>query len=70
MTGGCSDDYVEWRGFCYRYYPFVLRHYQEEEFAFQLTWQRSLEQCESENATLLSVYDEEEVHFLQVNLIK
>ena len=66
-TGLCPQDYVEWRGFCYRYYPWALRHYQPEEYEFQSSWQKALWQCESENGTLFSVYDEDEAYFIQVD---
>ena len=66
VQGTCPEEYIEWRGHCYRYYEWVRRHYQKEEYTWQETWQWSLEKCEGENATHLSVYDDEEAYFLKV----
>ena len=63
----CDVDYHYFRGNCYRYYQWVLRHYKPENYTFQATWQKALDQCEAENATLLSVHDEDESYFIKVS---
>ena len=66
-TGSCPADYIEWRGYCYRYYQWILRHYTPDEYAFQTTWQSALRHCEEvENGTMLTVYDADEAFFILV----
>ena len=65
-TSLCPPDYYHYQGYCYHYYQWVLRHYITEDYAFQHTWQLSLEQCERENATLVSIHSEEEAYFIKV----
>ena len=62
----CPPEYHGYMGTCYRYYPWVNRHYRSEEYKFQETWQSSLDQCEVENATLASIHSEEEAYWLKV----
>lgn len=61
-----GEDYYYFRGNCYRYYQWVLRHYLPLNYTFQETWQVALDKCKSENATLVSIHDEEEAYFIQV----
>ena len=62
----CPKDYRYFGGNCYRYYPWVMRHYRPEDYRFQESWHKALRQCERENATLASIHSEEEAYFLKV----
>ena len=61
----CPEEYEYYRGNCYRYYNWVLRHY-EEQYNFQTKWQTSQEQCQRENALLITVKEEQEAYFVKV----
>ena len=62
----CPKNYRYFGGNCYRYYPWVNRHYRPGDYRFQETWHKALRQCERENATLASIHSEEEAYFLKV----
>ena len=71
-TEGCPSGhyYHYYRGHCYKLYQWALRHYESNEgrYDFAGTWQRSLDHCQTENGTLLSIKDEEEAYYIQVTI--
>ncbi|KAK2192053.1 hypothetical protein NP493_40g08028 [Ridgeia piscesae] len=64
----CPKNYRYFGGNCYRYYPWVLRHYRPDDYHFQESWHKALRQCERENATLASIHSEEEAYFLKYTM--
>ena len=64
----CPEDYHYFRGSCYHYIQWVLRHY-EDRYNFQTKWQTSQDHCEQQGAMLVSIKDEEEAYYIKVGML-
>ncbi|CAD5116857.1 DgyrCDS5699 [Dimorphilus gyrociliatus] len=61
---------IHYNNHCYYYYNWVFRHYKKEEYNFQETWQKSQEYCNSYNANLISIWDEQEEQIIKYAFTK
>ena len=50
------------------YEEWVKRHYKPELYKYQTTWQASYDRCRSDDATLLTIKDQEEADFIKVGI--